>query len=83
MPKQQDQRQLSCSQPRCHRSNRHPAQSSVCGWVGVSKSMPDHASVSPLITERVIPKAPVSTFLELLVPLVLLLVVVPIADYIQ
>jgi len=45
--------------------------------------MPDHASVSPLITERVIPKAPVSTFLELLVPLVLLLVVVPIADYIQ
>lgn len=55
----------------------------VCGWVGVSKSMPDHASVSPLITERVIPKAPVSTLLELLVPLVLLLVVVPIADYIQ
>lgn len=56
-----------------------------CGWVwvGVSKSMPDHASVSPLITERVIPKAPVSTLLELLVPLVLLLVVVPITDYIQ
>ena len=55
----------------------------VCGWVGVSKSMPDHASVSPLITERVIPKAPVSTLLELLVLLVLLLVVVPTADYIQ
>lgn len=40
--------------------------------VTVSKFMPDHASVSPLITTgRVIPMAAVSTLLELLVPLVL------------
>lgn len=49
-----------------------PGGGAVCVCVTVSKSMPDHASVSPLITTgRVIPTASVSTLLEPLVPLVL------------